>query len=162
MTADGDDRHIRVTRVELLAGAGFVLLLAVGVMRILTPTQQPLRPVSIEGIEIPTEPIATGQRVIREKEWRHEADIYVLGWSFSLGSPHSAPELLLLHRDTVLFYGPRGGAAAQNPAFLDAGLGYRLRANEPLTLRLAMTNTGAPGQTLGARALIYFVPAAGN
>ena len=163
MTESGDDRRsIRISRIELLAGAGFVLLLAVGVVRIATPARPPLRPVSVEGIEIAPEPIATGQRLVREKEWRPPADVYVVGWSYSLGSPHSEPELLLLHRDTVLFYGPRGGSVTQNPAFFDGGLGYRLQANEPLTLRLALTNTGAPGNTLGAKALIYFVPAEGN
>jgi hypothetical protein len=153
---------MRVTRVELLAGAGFVLLLAVGVLRMVTPTRTPLRPVSIQGIEIAPEAIATGQRLVREKEWRPGADIYVVGWSYSLGSPHSEPEVMLLHGDTVLFYGPRAGSVTQNPAFLDAGLGYRLQANQPLTLRLTMTNTGPPGNTLGARALVYFVPVEGN
>lgn len=88
---------------------------------------------SIQGIEIAPEPIATGHRLVREKEWRPGADIYVVGWSYSLGSPHSELELMLLHGETVLFYGPRGGSVTQIPAFVDAGLGYRLQANEPLT-----------------------------
>ena len=163
MTAEGEPRRgIRVTRVELLAGAGFLLLLAVGVIRVATPGQPPLRAVSIQGMEIMPEPIGTGQRLVRETEWKPPADVYIVGWSYSLGSPHSEPELMLLHGQTVLFYGPRAGAVTQNPAFLDAGFGYRLQANQPLTLRLAMINTGPPGDTLGARALIYFVPVSGN
>jgi hypothetical protein len=163
VSPDGDDRTgVRLSRFELLGGAGFLLLLSVGVVRMVTPGREPLRPVSIEGIEIPSEPIATGQRLVREKEWRPPTEVYVVGWSYSLGSSHAEPELTLLHGQTVLFYGPRAGASTQNPAFLDAGLGYRLQANQPLTLRFAITNTGPPGHTLGVRALVYFVPVAGN
>lgn len=162
MTASTEEgQGIRVSRLELLAGAGFVLLLAVGVLRIATPGRDALRPVSIQGVEIPSEPIASGQALMREREWRPGTDVYVVGWNYSLGSLHAAPELLLRHGDTVLFLGPKGGAGTENTAFLP-GLGYRLQANEPLTLRLTITNTGPAGETQGARALVYFVPVAGN
>ncbi|HET8645640.1 MAG TPA: hypothetical protein VFO85_09145 [Vicinamibacteria bacterium] len=155
-------RGVRLSRLELLAGAGFILLLAVGVMRAAMPERAPLRAVSVEGIDIPSEAIGSGDTLTREKEWRAPADVYILGWSYSLGPLQSSPELLLRHGQTVVFLGPRGGAATGNPAFLQSGLGYRLPANEPLTLRLTVTNTGPQGETQGARALIYFVPVAGN
>jgi hypothetical protein len=157
-----EGRGIRISRVELFAGAGFVLLLAVGVLRMGVPDRHAMRPVSVEGIDIPTEPIASGQVLTREKDWRPSVDVYVVGWSYSVGALQAAPDVLLRHGQTVLFFGPRGGAATQNPAFLDAGLGYRLPAGEPLTLQLSMANSGPPGETAGVRALVYFVPVAGN
>ena len=47
-------------------------------------------------------------------------------------------------------------------AFFSPGAGYRLPAGEPLTMRLRMTNRGTAGETQGAAALVYFLPAAGN
>lgn len=151
-----------VTRTELLAGAALLLLAAVAAARIAMVDRPPLRPLSIEGISIPSEAVATGQTVVREAQWRAPEDVYVMGWSFSLGSPAAVAEVVLKHGDTVLFMGPHGQSPGQNPAFLPPGTGYRLPANEALTLRLTIQNTGPPGPTFGARCLVYFVPVAGN
>lgn len=153
---------MNVTRTELVAGGALLLIGAVAAVRMAMVDRPPLRPLSIEGISIPSEPIAAGQTIVREAQWRTPSDVYVMGWGFSLGSPGVVAEFVLKHGDTVLFIGPHGQSPAQNPTFLPPGTGYRLPANEALTLRLTLQNTGPPGTTFGARALVYFVPVAGN
>lgn len=149
-----------VSRIELIAGAGLILITAVGVARIAMPDRPPLRRLSIEGLSIPSETIGTGQTLVREAQWRSTADVYVMGWSYS-ASPATS-EVRLEHGSTILFFVPRGQATPLNPTLLPSGTGYRLPANEPLTLRMTSVNTGPAGETNGVRALIYFVPVAGN
>ena len=151
-----------LTRVELAAGAGILVIVGAGLARLATPSRPGLRPLSIEGIAVASEPIATGQTVVRAKEWRPAADVYVMGWAYSIGGLSGSPELLLLHKDTVLFFGPKGGVPSSTPAFYADGVGYRVPGGEAVTLRLTMTNTGAPGATPWVQALVYFVPAEGN
>lgn len=151
-----------LSRLELGAGAALMLILGAGLTRAAMPSRPGLRALSIEGIHIASEPIATGQTISREAEWRPPADVYVVGWSYTAGSPGGSPQMLLRHGDTVLFYGSAGGSNSPNPAFYPEGSGYRLQAHEPLTLRLKMANTGPPGQTAGADALVFFVPVEGN
>jgi hypothetical protein len=151
-----------LTRLELAAGAGMLLLVGAGLTRVATRNRPGLRPLSIEGVQIASEPIGTGQTIVREQHWRPPADVYVLGWAYSIGNVGASPELLLLHKETVLFFGAKGAVPASNPAFYGEGAGYRVPAGEAVTLRLTMTNTGAPGQTRGAEALLYFVPVEGN
>jgi hypothetical protein len=139
-----------------------LLLVGAGLTRVATRDRPGMRPLSIEGIQIASEPIGTGQTIAREKEWRPPADVYVVGWSYSAGSPGGSPQMLLRHGGTVLFYGSYGGANSPNPAFYPEGHGYRVPAGEAVTLRLKMANTGPPGQTSGAEALVYFVPVEGN
>jgi hypothetical protein len=121
------------------------------------PKRPPLRALSIEGLHIPTEPIASGQTLVRLQTWTTKSDVYVIGWTYSVGSREAGPELLLLHGDTVLLW-----AGANNPAFYAEGAGYLVRAGEPVTPRLRITNMGAAGETRGAHALVYFVPADAN
>ena len=151
-----------VSRRELLAGAALLLLVAVAAVRIAMVDRPPLRPLSVEGITIPSEPIAGGQTIVREAQWHSPSDVYVMGWSYRLGAPTTTLEMTLRHRDTVLFLGPRGLGTAQNPVLLPPGTGYRLPANEPLTLRVSVTNSGPAGETAGTEALVYFVPVQGN
>lgn len=153
---------MNLSRLEVAAGAGVLLLVGAGLARLAMPKQPALRPLSIEGIHIKSEPIGQGQTIEREQTWRPPTDVFLIGWTYSIGSTGSNPELLLLHNGTVLFFGPKGGATASNPAFYAEGAGYRVAAGESVTLRLKMTNEGAAGQTHGAQALVYFVPALGN
>jgi len=153
---------VTVTRTELVAGAALLLITAVAAVRIAMVDRPPLRPLSVEGLAIPAEAIGSGQTLVRETQWRAPADVYVMGWSYSLGAPAIVAEIVLKHGDTVLFVGPHGQSQAQNPGLLPAGTGYRLPGNEVLTLRLTIQNTGPPGQTFGDQALVYFVPVAGN
>lgn len=152
-----------LSRVELIAGVAAAFLCGAGASRLALPRQATMRPLSIEGLHIKSEPIASGQTLSREAAWTCPTDVYVIGWSYNVGAIGANPELFLMHRDTVLFFGQRGGGApGANPAFYREGAGYRLPAGEPLSLRLTMTNRGAPGDTQGAAALVYFVPVAGN
>jgi hypothetical protein len=153
---------VTVTRTELVAGVALLLITAVAAVRIAMVDRPPLRPLSVEGIAIPGEAIASGQTLVREAQWRAPADVYVMGWSYSLGAPAVVSDVVLKHGETVLFVGPHGQSPAQNPGLLPAGTGYRLPANDVLTLRLTIVNTGPPGQTSGSRVLVYFVPVAGN
>jgi hypothetical protein len=153
---------VPLTRLELAVGAVAVFLGGAGVARLAMPVRVPIRSLSIEGLHIASEPIAQGQTLVQESTWKSNADVFVTGWSYSVGAVGANPELQLLHRDTVLFFSQRGGAQGANPAFFSEGAGYRLLAGEPLTLRLKVTNRGAAGDTQGADALVYFLPVAAN
>jgi len=153
---------VTVSRRELLAGAALLLLAAVAAVRIAMVDRPPLRPLSVEGMVIPSEPIASGQRIVREAQWHSPSDVYVMGWSYRLGAPTATLEVTLRHGDTVLFLGPRGPGTAQNPMMLPPGTGYRLPANESLILRVTIVNSGPAGETSGTQALVYFVPVEGN
>ncbi len=153
---------MQVKRHELFLGSCVLLLLATGIVRIAVPDRSRMRPVSVEGIDIADEEIASGAAIVREKQWQPPADVYVIGWSYFVGAPAANPELTLADGDTTLFLGIKSAESPLNPAFLQGGTGYRLSKGHPLTLRLKMRNTGAPGHTLGARALVYFVPVEGN
>lgn len=148
-----------LSRLEVIGGACCLLLAGAGLARVAMPSRPPLRALSIEGLHIASEPIAKGQTIVREQTWKPTADVYLIGWTYSIGGLGAGPELLLLHGDTVLFFGPKGGAGASNPAFYAEGAGFLVQANEAVTLRLKITNQGAAGETHGAQALIYFVPA---
>lgn len=146
----------------MVVGVGMAAMLGAGLARMAAPKRQPMRAIAIEGIHIRSEPIAQGQTVTREQAWQPPVDVYVVGWNYSIGSLTAGPELLLLHQDTVLFFGPKGGVAAGNPAFYGEGAGYKVLAGEPVKLRLTITNEGAAGETRGAQALVYFVAADSN
>jgi hypothetical protein len=150
------------SRLELVVGGAMLVLVGAGLSYMARPKRPPLRALSIEGIHIASEPIARDQTLVREKTWKPAADVYLIGWTYSIGGLGAGPELLLLHDDTVLFFGPKGGAFAGNPAFYAEGAGYKVKAGEAVTLRLTITNQGVAGATHGAQALIYFVPADSN
>jgi len=144
---------------DLLFGAGLVLLLAVGLCRLYGTERPRFRAVSVNALEIPSETVGQGQTVTREASWDPPDDVYVIGWAPRAGAPEAEPELMLRAGDVRLFEG-RGVLAG--PVFFPSGSGYRLRKGERLTLRLALTNSGPPAESRGARALIYFVPVAGS
>jgi hypothetical protein len=155
--------RVQVERRDMALAAGALLLLAVAVIRVAIPDGSRIRPLSIHGLDIPDEKIDTGQELQRTVRWNPPADVYVIGWSYDLGSAAARPELALMHGETQLFFVKGGGAApVENPAFFGAGAAYRLRKEDTLELRYRLVNTGAPGQTNGARALVYFIPVEGN
>jgi hypothetical protein len=151
--------EIRTTRRDLaLWGAG-ALLLTAALVRLAVPDRARLRPVSIEAIDIASEPIAQGQTIERQAIWNPPDDVYLLGWNYDVET-RASPSLRLLHGQTRLFMvGGQGGAAH---ALFPAGAGYRVRKGEALTLVFRLTNFGPPGETHGASALLYFVPVEGN
>jgi hypothetical protein len=150
-------------RQEVALGFALLLLLAVAIVRtVMVPDRARLRPVSVEGVEIPTEPIAQGQRIERQKSWSPPAEIYLLGWNYRIGAGASGIDLVLLVNDVSIFHVRTGDVGGANPAFLPGGAGYRVRPVDKVRLLYVVTNTGPPGDTRGAGALIYFVPVEGN
>lgn len=153
--------EIRTTRRDLaLWGAG-LLVLAVALVRLAVPDRARLRPLSVEGIDIPSEPVAQGQTIERRATWSPPDDVYLLGWDYDLASGAS-PRLRLLHGDTRLFMVGGDAGAGSGHALFPTGAGYRVRKGETLTLVFSVTNLGPPGESRGASALLYFVPVAGN
>lgn len=148
--------------MELVVGAGMAAMLGAGLAHMAAPKRQPMRSLAIEGIHIPSEPIAQGQTITREATWQPPVDVYVIGWNYSIGSPTAGPEVLLLHKDTTLFFGSKGSAASANPAFYGEGAGFKVLAGEPVKLRLTITNQGVAGETRGAQALVFFVASDSN
>jgi hypothetical protein len=138
-----------------------LLLLAVAIVRTAVPDRSRMRSVSVEAMDIASEPIHPGQTVTREVDWTPPDDVYVVGWNYRLGATGASPELVLRHGETRVFVAD-GTQTRQNPSFFQGGAGYRVLKGERLTLRLRVTNLGAPGETHGASALIYFVPVEGN
>src|SRR5438105_15520582 len=77
---------MEIKRQEFALGIGLVILLAVAIVRtIIVPDRSRLRPVSVEGLDILSEPIGQGQRIVREKTWNPPANVYLLGWNYRLG-----------------------------------------------------------------------------
>jgi hypothetical protein len=151
----------RVTRTEALIGAGCLLLLAVGVVRLAIPDRSRMRPLSLQGFDIPSEPIEHGQTKERERVWQPPDDIYVVGWNPWVGAASSGGEVTLLAAGVRLFFFAQSEGAANQTAY-PGGTGYLLRKGQPLTLRYRLVNMGPAGETKGAGALVYFVPVDGN
>jgi hypothetical protein len=150
---------MQITRRDGALAAGAVLLLAVAVVRLAVPDRSRMRSLSIEGFDIKSEPIASGQEIQRTASWNPPEDLYVVGWSYEIGS--SAGWLALMQGQTRLFSTTDLRRSA-NPAFFAGGTGFRVRKGEPLTLHYRVLNTGGDGQTMGASAVVYFVPVEGN
>ncbi|MET0555185.1 MAG: hypothetical protein ABW221_19235 [Vicinamibacteria bacterium] len=152
--------EIRTTRRDLaLWGAG-LLLLAVALVRLAVPDRARLRSVSIEAMDIASEPIGQGQTIERQATWNPPDDVYLLGWNYEVDT-RAAPSLRLLHGNTRLFM-VGGSSATTDVAAFPGGTGFRVRKGEKLTLTFSLTNGGPPGETHGASVLLYFVPVEGN
>jgi hypothetical protein len=151
----------RLTRNEALVGAGCLLLLAVGVVRLAVPDRSRIRPLSLQGFDIASERIDQGQTLQREKVWQPPDDVYIVGWNPWVGAASSGGELTLLAAGVRLFFFVQGDAAANHTVY-PAGTGYLLRKGQALTLRYRLVNMGPAGETKGAGALVYFVPLEGN
>ena len=151
-----------VSRRDFAVAAAVVLVLAVAIVRTAIPDRSRLRPLSVEGMEIRGEVIPTGE-IVREATWSPPADVYVLGMNYRIGASGAGAELMLLAGKTALFQTRTGDAIPMdNPTFFQNTAAYVLRKGERLTLRYHVVNTGPPGETSGAGALIYFVPVEGN
>jgi hypothetical protein len=146
-------------RRELFLAGLILLLFATALVRILAPDAPALRSLSVEGLAIQSQPIAQGQTVVSEASWVATDDVHVVGWTYRIPGWEAGPELTLAAGATTLFVGTRGADPQQTPVFYPAGTGFFVRRGDSLTLRLRVTNTGPPGQTHGASALVYFVPA---
>ena len=152
---------MQIQRNQALAGIGLTLLFAVAIVRTAVPDRSRLRPLSVEGIDIPTEKIGEGQRIVREKTWAPPTDVYLLGWNYRIGAEALGTDLILMVDDVRVFHMRKGDPAA-NPAFFQNSGAYRIRRGQTVKLVYAVTNTGPGGETRGAGALLYFVPVEGN
>jgi hypothetical protein len=146
-------------RRELFLGGCILLLFLTAMVRILSPDAPALRGLSVEGLSIASQPIGQGQSVVSEAAWVAPDDIHVVGWTYRLLGWEATPELTLAVGKTTLFVGTRGSDPQQSPTFYPGGTGFFVRRGDSVTLRLRVTNTGPPGDTHGASALVYFVAA---
>lgn len=144
-----------------MIGAGVLLLLAVAIVRTAVPDRSRIRPLSLQGLDIPSEPIKQGETLTREKHWDPPDDVYLVGWNPRVGAHGSGAELALFIGQTRLFEYFEGRGAISVASF-PAGTGFVLRKAQRLTLRLRVANSGPDSETQGAGALIYFVPVEGN
>lgn len=152
------------SRRDVVIGAGLILLLAVAIVRTAVPDRSRLRPMSIQGLEIPDEPIDSGATLTREASWSPLADIYVMGWQYRNGGEDAWSSLTLLRQPgEIALFTVRGRAGnPANPAFFQNGGVFLVRRGEQLMIRYTINNTGRTGRTMGASALVYFVGAEGN
>ena len=135
-------------------------LLGMALLRILAPPVPPPRQLSVEAVEIKSKPIRSGESLVQESSWTPPDDVYIVGWAPDLGAPSALPELYLRVGETTVFLAPRASLEGLKPAFLPAGSGFLVRKGEIVRLRLQINNSGPDGESLGARALIYFHPVA--
>jgi hypothetical protein len=135
-------------------------LLGVAVFRLLSPAGGTTRRISVEAVEIKSAPIKSGESLVQEATWVPPDDVFLVGWAPDPGAPTALPEMYLILDKTTVFMTERGSSGGLKPIFFPAGTGFLVRKGEPLKLRLQMTNSGADGETKGARALIYFHPVA--
>lgn len=138
-----------------------LLLLAIAAVRLAVPDRSRIRSLSIEGLDIPTEMVGQDQTIVRERAWTPPDDVYVLGWNYHIGAAGAGAELVLMAGDIRLFT-IRSGDLVANPTFFTNGAAYLLRKGKAITMRYKVVNTGPPGQTNGASALVYFVAVQGN
>ena len=135
-------------------------LLGIAGFRLLSPGGALTRQISVEAVEVKSKPIKSGEALVQESSWTPPDDVFIIGWAPDLGAPSALPELYLVSQGTTVFLAPRASLEGLKAAFLPAGTGFLVRRGETVTLRLQMTNSGANGETKGARALIYFHPVA--
>jgi hypothetical protein len=144
---------------ELLLGAGILLLLAVGLCRAIGPGHPHMQPVSVQGLDLPSQNVDPGQTVTREVTWEPPDDVYLIGWLPRAGVLDAESELMLRVGDVRIFDTRGPGLAG---AFFPAGSGYVVRKGQRLTLRSTISHSGTATESRGAQVLIYFVPVAGN
>lgn len=135
-------------------------LLGVAGFRLLLPGGSPTRQLSVEAVEIKSKAIKSGEALTQEASWTPPDDVYIVGWAPDLGAPGALPELYLVSGGTTIFLAPRASLEGLKATFLPAGTGFLVRKGASVSLRLQMINSGADGETRGARALIYFHPVA--
>jgi hypothetical protein len=149
-----------LSNIESSALTACVLLAVFGVGSTFVHLQPRLSQVSIQGMDVRSEPIGPDQTIERDKDWFPPEDVFITGWNCILGAPGAAPTLMLSHGDVRLFQmsGAQGETASNS---YGNGLGYRVNRGEHLRLRLTITNRGTAGETHGASCLLQFVPVHG-
>lgn len=151
-------------RSELVIGAVGLLLVAVAVVRLAVPDRSRLRPLSVEAIQIPSEPIKNGQSIERSFEWIPPDDVYVVGWGPRANAKNSGAEMTLFTPGPppmLLFDYAEDGRPNRNE-YAAPGTGFLVKKGGVLKVRYRINNGGPDSMTLGGVALIYFVPVAGN
>ena len=151
-------------RSELLAIAVGGLLLAVAVVRLATPDRSRLRVLSVEAIQIPSEPIKKDQSIERTFEWAPPDDVYIVGWGPRANAKNSGAEMTLFTPGPpplLLFDYAEDGRPNRNE-YAAPGTGFLVKKGSVVKLRYRINNGGPDSMTLGGVALIYFVPAVGN
>lgn len=149
-----------MNRRDLAILATSCAFLGLVVFRLVAPPAPPTRRLSVEALEIKSQSVRSGESLTHEASWLPPNDVFIVGWAPELGAAAARPELYLLSGETRIFAAPRGATEALPALFMPAGTGYLIRKGEPVTLRLRLDNLGPDGETRGARALIYFHPAA--
>ncbi len=158
---------MNISRRDLALGAASLLLLATALVRLAVPDRSRIRPLSIEGVSVPSLPIGQGESVKKAADWTPPADVYLVGWSHYIGAKTPGAVLTLVvpgspsTGETVVLRA-LGGSDEIKPQFVAAGTGYRINKGQRLRAALDVTNTGPPGETHGAIVLLYFVPVQGN
>ena len=154
---------MEVSRRDAAIAAASLFLMATAVVRMATPSRPALRPLSVEGLDVRTEPIASAQTITRDARWKAPTDVYLMGWQYWNGGAQGGGEIVVFREpgSLRLFTADRNDNSA-NPFFFQNGAAFRLQKGEEIVLRYRLTNTGPPGQTNGAHLLIFFVPVEGN
>ena len=149
-----------MTRRDLLTLAASCALLGLVLFRLLSPSGAPTRRISVEAMEIKSQPIRSGESATQEASWTPPDDVFVVGWAPDVGAPEARPNLFLMSGSTAIFRIERGSVEGLRATFLPAGTGYLARKGETIKLRFQIDNSGPDGVSGGARALIYFHPVA--
>lgn len=149
-----------MSRRDVLLLLASVLVLGVGVSRLVLAPGPATRQVSVEAAIIGSAPIASGASLVQDGSWLPPDDAFIVGWAPSVGAPDALPELHLKSGVTTIFSVIPSSVDAFRPTFLPAGSGFLVRKGESVSLQLKVRNSGADGETRGARALIYFHPVA--
>jgi hypothetical protein len=154
---------MEISRRDAALAAAALFLLATAIVRLATPSRPALRSLSIEGLDIPDEPMGTGATLTRETKWKASTDVYLMGWQYWNGGALGGGELTVFRQpgELRLFTAKRDDNSA-NPFFFQNGAAFRIQRGEEIVLRYWISNTGPPGTTRGARLLLYFVPVEGN
>jgi len=155
---------MNISRRDLALTAAGLPLVAIAVVRLAVPDRSRLRPLSVEAIQIPSEPIKNGQSIERSFEWLPPEDVYVVGWGPRANAKGSGAEMTLFTPGPpamLLFDYAEDGRPNRNE-YAAPGTGFLVRKGSPVKLRFRLNNGGPDSMTLGGVALIYFVPVAGN
>jgi hypothetical protein len=153
-----------VKRSEVLLALAGTLVLAVAIVRLAVPDRSRLRALSVEAIQIPSEPIKNGQSIERTFEWHPPDDIYIVGWGPRANARGSGAEMTLFIPGAppmLLFDYVEDGRPARNE-YAAPGTGFLVGKGKTITLQFRLTNTGPDAESHGGVAYIYFVPVAGN
>ena len=135
-------------------------LLGFAFYRVLNPTGAPTRQLSVEGIEIKSQAIRSGEALVHEAKWLPPDDVFIVGWAPEVGAREAQPALFLGSSGVTFFAARTLSPEGLRTTFVPSGMGFLVRKGEPVTLRLEIRNSGPDGETRGARALIYFHPVA--